>query len=81
MLLILLEGGTMRLWLELKKSKMVEGKFKSQSKFIIKMVTKMMKMESISDSLITKKNMTLFQLKLHPIALWLKSLVMNLPNL
>ena len=67
MLLTLLEVGTIQLLLVFKRSKMVEEEFRSLSKFIMKMETKLMKMGNISGLLIIRKNMMLFQLKLHPI--------------
>lgn len=67
--------------LELSKNKMVEEEFKLLSKFIIKTEIRQIKMESISDSQITNKNMMLFQHKLHHIAQLQSSFVINLPNL
>lgn len=80
MLLILLEAGTMQLLLEFKKKKMVGEKFRSPSKFIIKMEIKLMKTENILDLPITKKNMMLLHLKLHRIVLLPNSSVMNPQN-
>jgi len=59
---------------------MVEEEFKSLSKFIMKMETKLMKKENILGSLIIRKNTMLFQLRLHHIVQLLKSFVTNLQN-
>lgn len=78
--LTLLEVGTIRLLSVFKRSKMVEEELKLLSKSIMKMETKQMKMENISDLLIIRKNMMLFQLRLHHIVQSLKSFVTNLQN-
>lgn len=78
--LTLLEVGTIQLSSVFKRSKMVGKEFKLLSKFIMKMETKQMKMENISDLLIIKKNMMLFQLRLHHIVQSLKNFVTNPQN-
>lgn len=80
MLLTLLEVGTMQPLLIFKRRKMVEEEFKSLSKFIMKMETKLMKKENTLGLLIIRKNMMLFQLRLHHIVQLLKSFVTNLQN-
>ena len=77
MLLILLEGGIMPLLLELKRNKMEEEKLRSLSKFIMKMATKLMRLENILVSQITRKNLMHFLLKLLPTAQLLNNFVTN----